>query len=167
MPITMTQATLAQLPENTTRAHTMLVVSFDVGAQEYALPIDAVVQVVRLPALTELAGAPPAVIGLLNMRGSYLPVIDARRLLGARAEFDLSKQVIIVGQTAENGDLRPRMGLLVDRVHDVHTLAHERIVALDQRNVTPFLRGIINLHHRSLLLFDEIALIAEAAVAAG
>jgi len=147
--------------------HTILVVSFDVGAQEYALPIHAIVQVVRLPALTQLAGAPPAVIGLLNMRGNYLPVFDARRLLAVAAEVDLNKQVIIVGQTVENGDLRPRLGLLVDRVHDVHTLANERIVALDQRNVTPFLRGIINLHQRSLLLFDEAALIADATVAAG
>jgi purine-binding chemotaxis protein CheW len=165
MPIT--QSTAIKSPGITTNAHTMLVVSFDVGAQEYALPIDAVVQVVRLPALTELAGAPPAVMGLLNMRGAYLPVLDSRRLLGAQAEVDLNKQVIIAGQRAENGELSPRMGLLVDRVHDVHTLVNERIVALDQRNVTPFLRGIIHLHHRSLLLFDEAALIAEAAVAAG
>ncbi len=167
MPVPMMQSTAVKSPVNTTQQHTMLVVSFDVGTQEYALPIDAVVQVVRLPALTELSGAPPAVLGLLNMRGSYLPVIDARRLLGVQAEIDLNKQVIIVGGAAANGDLQPQMGLLVDRVHDVQTLANERIVALDQRNVTPFLRGIINLHQRSLLLFDEAALIAEAAVAAG
>ena len=79
-------------------AESALIVSFRLGSQQYSLPVAAVCEVVRLPALVTLVGAAPALCGLLNLRGLYLPVFDGRLLVGEAAGYDLSKQIVIVGR---------------------------------------------------------------------
>jgi hypothetical protein len=54
-----------------------------VGADRYALELTAVREVVRAPAVVPLPGAPPAVLGLMNLRGEVVPVLDTAALLGS------------------------------------------------------------------------------------
>jgi chemotaxis protein histidine kinase CheA len=53
-----------------------------VGADRYALELAAVREVVRAPDVTPLPGAPAAVLGVLNLRGEVVPLIDTATLLG-------------------------------------------------------------------------------------
>jgi chemotaxis signal transduction protein len=53
-----------------------------VGADLCALPVDWAREVVAAPTLTPLATAPPVVIGLFNLRGQIVPVLDTAALLG-------------------------------------------------------------------------------------
>jgi purine-binding chemotaxis protein CheW len=61
------------------------------GADRYALELTRIHEVVRWPALTALPGAPPGVLGVMNLRGEVVPVLDTAALLGtgsvARAGF--------------------------------------------------------------------------------
>ena len=68
-----------------------------------------VTEVVRLVALSPLAGAPPHVRGTFVYRGVPVVAIDLRSLFGAREDPDLDAQIVIVSGT-------PVLGLLVDRV---------------------------------------------------
>lgn len=53
---------------------------FELGGQEYGLPIECVEEVVRLPGtLTRLPRAPAFIEGVMNLRGRVVPVIDQRR----------------------------------------------------------------------------------------
>lgn len=94
-------------------AEAALIVSFRLGSQQYGLPVAAVREVVRLPALVTLAGVAPALCGLLNMRGLFVPVFDGRVLVGEPAMYDLNKQVVIVGRA------QPELGIIVDLVQGV------------------------------------------------
>jgi purine-binding chemotaxis protein CheW len=59
------------------------VVVFRLGTEEFGVPIDSVQEIVRVPeALTHVPKAPAAVEGVINLRGSVLPVVDLRRRLG-------------------------------------------------------------------------------------
>jgi len=53
-----------------------------VGADLYALPVDWAREVVAAPATTPLATAPPVLLGLFNLRGQIVPLLDTAALLG-------------------------------------------------------------------------------------
>jgi chemotaxis signal transduction protein len=53
-----------------------------IGAELYALPIDWVREVVAAPTVTRLATAPASVLGLINLRGEIVPLLDTVVLLG-------------------------------------------------------------------------------------
>jgi purine-binding chemotaxis protein CheW len=53
-----------------------------VGADLYALPLGRAREVVAGPAVTPLVTAPPAVLGLFNLRGQIVPLLDTAALLG-------------------------------------------------------------------------------------
>jgi purine-binding chemotaxis protein CheW len=54
-----------------------------VGADRYALELTSVREVVHAPDVTPLPGAPATVLGVLNLRGEVVPVLDTAALLGA------------------------------------------------------------------------------------
>jgi purine-binding chemotaxis protein CheW len=130
-----------------------LFVTFKIAHQQYALPLTVALEIIRLPALVALAGAPPTLCGLLNLRGRYLPVLDARALLGAPVEYDLSSQIVIAGRGT------PELGLLVDQVRDVCAVAADRVVPIDRADVAPFLTSVFDLAEESVLVFDLAALL--------
>lgn len=53
-----------------------------VGADRYALALTDVCEVVRAPEITPLPGAPAAALGVMNLRGDVVPVLDVAALLG-------------------------------------------------------------------------------------
>jgi purine-binding chemotaxis protein CheW len=133
---------------------TTLIVTCSIGAQHYGLPIEFVREVVRLPALIHLAGAPPFVCGLLNLRGDYIPVMDGRILVEESASYDTSKQIIVAGR------VQPEFGLLVDRVIDVHTTRHSQWKPINQQAAAAFLQNVINTNDNTVLILDMATLLA-------
>jgi chemotaxis signal transduction protein len=131
-----------------------LVVTCSIGPQQYGLPIEAVREVVRLPALLTLADAPPFICGLLNLRGSYLPVLDGRVLMGETPTYTLSKQIILAGYDA------PQFGLLVDEVQEVLAVQNSHWTTIGQNFAASFLHGVIYQGNQSVILFDLAALLA-------
>jgi purine-binding chemotaxis protein CheW len=53
-----------------------------VGLDLYAVPMDGVREVVRAPLLTKLPTAPALVLGLFNLRGEIVPLLDTPALMG-------------------------------------------------------------------------------------
>jgi purine-binding chemotaxis protein CheW len=145
-----------QAVANPASEHHALIVTFQLGHQQYGLSLAAVREIVRLPALTALAGASPLLCGLLNLRGRHLPVLDGRALVGEPVLHALSNQIVIAGQG------QPELGILVDHVHDVCTVAIDRIVPIDRPDIAPFLTSVFGLAEESVLLFDLAALLVVA-----
>jgi purine-binding chemotaxis protein CheW len=131
-----------------------LFVTFKITHQHYALPLAVALEIIRLPALVPLAGAPPTLCGLLNLRGRYLPILDARALIGAPVEYDLNSQIVIAGRGI------PEVGLLVDQVNDVCMVTADRVAPIDRTDVAPFLTSVFDLAEESVLVFDLAALLA-------
>lgn len=156
----MTNGTLA-LPVATRRMsleQSLQMVTFDIAGQQYGLPLAAVLQVIRLPALLALAGAPPLVCGLLNLRGHYLPVLDGRLLIGEPPRADLSSQIVIVGRAAGDSG-QPRLGLLVDQVLDVGLMQAAQFTPLRRGAASETLAGVFNTGQSSVVIFDPDALV--------
>ncbi|WP_339872815.1 chemotaxis protein CheW [uncultured Brevundimonas sp.] len=85
-----------------------------VSGQDFCIEVQAVREVRAWTHVTRVPGAKPFVRGVLNMRGTVLPVIDLAARLGL-ADVDLNaKPAIVIVRT--EGRL---VGLLVDRVSDL------------------------------------------------
>ena len=91
------------------------VVIFLLGKEEFGVPIDSVQEIVRVSEqLTHVPKAPPAVEGVINLRGAVLPVMDLRRRLGL-AQIERSDRQRIMVFLIDG----MRTGFIVDSVVEV------------------------------------------------
>ena len=127
------------------------VVTLRIGRQYYALPLESVSQVVRLPDLTDVAGAPPVLAGMLNLRGTFLPILDGHVLINIPSAHTLDSSILVITLGGV-----PAFGLLVDEVEDVQHISITQIA--DLRNGAAFIRGIVRDGERSIILIDPAAL---------
>lgn len=86
-----------------------------VGAESYALPVENVLEVVRLGQIAPLPGSGPYVLGIYNLRGEVLPVFDLAKLFGIAREG--SPERLLVAEHA-----RRKAGFAADEVTDVGVL---------------------------------------------
>ncbi|HEV8358454.1 MAG TPA: chemotaxis protein CheW [Gemmatimonadales bacterium] len=93
--------------------HGERVVVCRVGAERFSLPVAAVREVVASPVLARIPGAPPAVRGLANVRGTLITAVSAPILLGFSDALPTEWLVVL----ARFGG---RVGLEVDEVEDLH-----------------------------------------------
>jgi purine-binding chemotaxis protein CheW len=100
------------------------VVIFRLGAEEFGVPIMSVQEIVRVPeTLTRVPRTPDFVEGVINLRGTVLPVIDQRSRLGLPLIERNDRQRIMVYML---GGLRT--GFIVDSVAEVLRIARQHIV---------------------------------------
>lgn len=124
---------------------------FFLGAEEYALDIDVVSELIKPRTVTELPQVPDYVCGIISLRGEVIPVIDLKRRLGLSDDqlCDRELQRIIVCE----GD-NQRIGLLVDRISQVVRLAVDEIekpqLVGDDLSVA-FIKGIGRKNGRMLI----------------
>ena len=132
---------------------------FTLGEQEFGLSISAVEEVARLPSeITRLPKAPDFLKGVVNLRGTVLPVIDQRRRFDLPdGEVGQSRRLVVVriGDTIA--------GFIVDSVSEVLRVASDAIdpppdVVVPSR----VLEGVINLEDagRMVLLLDPSQLLS-------
>jgi len=93
-------------------------VSFVVGAEEYAIPILAVQEINRMMAITRVPQSPSFVEGGINLRGKVIPVVDLRKRFGIPVGDNTGDERIIVVEV--QGETEPRViGFTVDKVNRV------------------------------------------------
>jgi purine-binding chemotaxis protein CheW len=120
--------------------------------EEYAVDILAVREIRGWTAVTRIPQAPSYVLGVLNLRGVIVPVLDLRLRFGlAREAYTATTVTVIVTVAGRN------FGIVVDAVSDVVAF-----VAADVRPVpdmgtavdTEYLKGLTTVGERMVLLLD-------------
>ncbi len=97
-------------------------VTFDLAGQTYGIRVTAVDEVIRMVGMSKAPETLPFVVGLVNIRGHIVPVVDMRaRLHLERGEYSLATP-ILVARTEDSS-----VGLVVDRVLEVITLNESAI----------------------------------------
>ena len=104
------------------------VVIFRLGKEEFGAPIASVQEIVRVPEeLIRVPQSPPFVEGVINLRGSVLPVIDLRLRLGLKQVDRTDRQRIMVFLISD-----VRTGFIVDQVAEVLKIPKAAIEASPQ-----------------------------------
>lgn len=126
------------------------VVIFGLGQEEYGMPIEIVREITRLSDIRPIPKAPSFVKGLINLRGSAIPLIDLHVRFGVKNEVKgerESSQEDFALITEVNGDL---IGFAVDQVKEVRIL--EDVVPPPPLVTAPFIGGIVNLPDRIIMV---------------
>ena len=140
-------------------------VVFRLGQEEFGVPIDSVQEIVRVPeALTRVPKAPDFVEGVINLRGSVLPVIDLRRRLGLSSVERSDRQRIMVFVIE-----RVCTGFIVDSVAEVLKVERTAIEPAPRLSSeqSRLLARMANLekHKRMVQLIDPQYLVGEGDLA--
>lgn len=128
------------------------VLAFKLGGEEYGIDILKVQEIRSYDKVTGIADAPAYLKGVINLRGSIVPIVDMRiRLHMDSAAYDQFTVVIIVNVG------RRVMGIVVDGVSDVVTLEADQIKpppAIGTALSADYLVGLGTLDERMLILID-------------
>ena len=137
-------------------------VVFRLGDDEFALPIEAVNEVARVPEqITRVPKTPKFLEGVINLRGEVLPVVDQRRRFDLPALADGRARRLLVVRTENH-----RAGLIVDSVSEVMRCFADEIEpapSLTGEKVR-LVEGVINLDGtgRIVLVLDPAELLTRA-----
>ncbi len=125
-------------------------VVFTLDEQRYALPLSVVERVVHAVEVTPLPKAPEIVLGVVNVRGRVIPVVNVRkRFRLPEREIELSDQFIIARAAK-----RP-VALVVDTVAGIHEhLEREVIKAEDVLPAMEYVDGVAKLEDGLVLVHD-------------
>lgn len=95
--------------------------SFSLGDNQYAVPLLSVKEVIAVPEIKRIPQAPDYFLGVINLRGQIISVIDLRRKLDVKADLDAEACVIICNLGSQH------VGLVVSSVKQVINLAQSDI----------------------------------------
>jgi purine-binding chemotaxis protein CheW len=134
--------------------------SFRLGAEEYGIEILKVQEIRGWESPTAIANTPAFIKGVINLRGIIVPIIDLRlKFRLGEAMYDEFTVVIILSVA------RRVMGIVVDAVSDVITLAPQQIRPAPEFGATldtRFITGLGTVGERMLILADIERLMTSA-----
>ncbi|MBT3394101.1 MAG: purine-binding chemotaxis protein CheW [Waddliaceae bacterium] len=133
----------------------MSVLSFELEEGKYGVRIEDVKEVVKLPEITRVPNTPQFIVGVINLRGEIVTVIDMRYFFGVGDQEDKEKKEgkrVIV--TDVNKDL---VGILVDKVDDTIEINPEDIqqpIATLKGDAMAFTKGQVQVGEDIIALLD-------------
>lgn len=124
-------------------------VTFRIETEEFGLPITDVYEIIFVPEVTSIAKAPESIVGVINLRGEIIPVIDLR-IQFLKEPIKSKKQRIII--TCSQGRV---IGLLVDEVKEVLRIDENSLEPVPDTIVatqTAYMRAICKMDNRLIIL---------------
>ena len=131
-------------------------VTLSVAGETYAVPVTTVNELVLLQPLTVVPAMPESIRGLMNLRGTVVPVVDLARQLGLGVT-EIGSQTCVIVVNAESGGVRSPMGVLTNQVDDVVMLAESEVEAAPAFGSTinaAYLTGITRVQGKYVLILD-------------
>lgn len=141
------------------------VLTFTLGEESFGVEILRVQEIRGWSRVTQLPEAPQHVLGVLNLRGSIVPIVDLRTRLGLE-RVEHTPLTVIVVLSVESDQGRRDFGIVVDGVSDVTDLTPEHLKPtpdLGKVNAD-YIRALAAVGERMVMLLDvDRLLLTEAA----
>lgn len=130
---------------------TQQLVVFALGAEDYALPITHVQQIIRYTKPRPVASNAPSLRGVISLRGRVLPVYDLAGRLGIESTLTDDTKIVIVETDEETA------GVIVDDVHEVLTLSADQLEDVPGGDTT-LIGAIGRIDDRLIILLNAAAI---------
>ncbi len=126
--------------------------SFFLDGEEYCVNILDVREVRGWTKIRELPNAEPFLLGVLELRGEYIPIIDLRQRFSMPAAKLCQTSVVVI----VNNDAKQSIGLLVDAVAEVYSLSETQIKQVPTycRRDSTFIGGMANVADKQLVIIQ-------------
>jgi purine-binding chemotaxis protein CheW len=155
--------------ENPTGSVRGQMLTFKLGAETYGVDILRVKEIRGWSQVTKIPHSPPAVLGVLNLRGAVVPIIDLRlRFALPSAEFSPTTVIIVLSLVTAAG--QRECGVVVDSVSDVADVAPESVKpppSLKAGGHGEFISGIATIDEQMLILLNVDELVTQDLQSAG
>jgi len=115
-------------------------VTFSIAGEVFAINMSPVQEIIRVPEIVKVPKSPPSLMGLANLRGKVLPIINLRKV------FELPEKNIDEASRAIVVDLGQPLGFLVDNVSSVINAEETKIETCSEiKSIvkSDFLKGVI------------------------
>ena len=136
--------------------NTLQLIAFSIGEQTYGVEITTVREIRAWNGATPLPNTRDFVRGVINLRGTIVPIFDLRARFGDGQTSPTKNHVVVVMSVGDKW-----VGILVDAVSDILTLSREDIHNVPEGNAidTELLNGIITHDSRMVGLIDLHAVV--------
>jgi purine-binding chemotaxis protein CheW len=127
--------------------------SFCLGNEEFAIPLLSVKEVIAVPEITPIPSSPIHFLGIMNLRGQVISIIDLRQKLGIQAKNSTETAVII----CDLGNLC--LGVVVDSINSVLAPKCEDISPkpeLQSSKNSDYITGVFRKENRLVIFLDIV-----------
>ncbi len=125
-------------------------VLFSLDNMQFGLRLASVERVARAVDVTPLPNAPPVVLGMINIQGRIIPVVNIRKRFGLPEKKVALQDHILVGKTAKR-----TIALIVDNVLDIiESSKNDVVLQKDILDGMEFIEGVAKLKDGMLLIHD-------------
>lgn len=147
------------IAEEAARADPVQLCAFRIGDEEYVIDIMRVEEILAVPAITRVRRAPAFVEGVVNLRGTIIPVVDVRRqLLGQIPEAQPQERLVLCKLGTS------RVALRVDAVSAILKVPVDALQAAPlsaKKGARAHILGVCTVGARLLLMLDVKALLVD------
>lgn len=134
-------------------------VTFYLADEKYGVPVSQVREVLRYSEITPVPGAPDYVIGIINLRGNVVTVLDTRKRFALPpVEVDDSTRVVIIEVEEQV------VGILVDQVSEVMRLGNGEVETapnVGNDESSKYIQGVASRDGNLLILVDLHKLLSD------
>lgn len=139
--------------KNTTNTY----LTFALGNEKFAIAVDYVQEIVEFGHVTKVPNAPDYMLGIINLRGRILPLLDTKLKLGLPATVHTQKSRIMVLDLVLEDDKGLQIGAMVDHAREVIELHQSEIQDApefeDLKSSAP-ITGIVNRQGDITMIMD-------------
>jgi len=130
--------------------------TFMLGGKTYGLEILDIKEIIEYGEVTDVPMTPAFILGVINLRGAVVPVIDLGERFSGNA-LEVTKRTSIIILEIKNDDLKVEIGITVDFVNevlDIHPNEIEPAPKLGEQIQTNFISGMAKTNDKLLILLD-------------
>ncbi|NIB43209.1 purine-binding chemotaxis protein CheW [Pseudomaricurvus alkylphenolicus] len=130
--------------------------TFIMAGEEYGVDILCVQEIRGWESATPIPNAPPNIKGVINLRGTIVPIVDLRQCFGLEA-IEYTPVTVVIVLKVVGGSGSRIMGIVVDAVSDVYNLAMDDMKAapdLGDSVSTDYIRGLVNVDDKMVILLE-------------
>lgn len=127
-------------------------IEFSLGHERYALPLMMVKEVISVPVPTPIPNSAPHFLGIVNLRGNIISIIDLRSKLKIKKNADLPEESVIIIDAGIS-----LMGIVVDSINKVLTFKEGELSdmpAVETQVDAGFISGIYKSEKDLVILLD-------------
>ncbi len=144
------------------------VLSFILGKEEYGVDILRVQEIKGWEHTTPIPNTPKFVMGVINLRGAVVPIIDLRIRFGLEEMVYDDTTVVIIVRSEDAVGTQKIIGLVVDGVSDVYTIQAKKLQTapdMSGRVQSDYIQGLATINEKLIVILHVDPLINEGILA--
>jgi purine-binding chemotaxis protein CheW len=130
-------------------------INLRIGTENFAINVDKVLEIIQLEKLTCIPNSPDFILGILNFRGSIVPIIDMHKRFRIITDDNYGKMIVVVDITHKNENIL--MGLLVDQVTNVVEFEFKSIRSVPDLGIKynpEFIEGFVEYNGKFIMVMN-------------